>query len=146
MPYRCSKTFGFAAAHALTQLPQSHKCHNIHGHGYEVTITLEAPSLRLGMLVDFGDISKWWKENCEPFLDHRNLNEVPELAGIHKTAEALAKLIFTAAEYEYGEWVYSVRVQETPTCYAEYIRDDPNGREMEVPYDTFLLGSPDRLP
>ena len=124
MPYRCSKKFRFSAAHALTQLPLEHKCHNMHGHNYEVTITLEADTLPLGMVVDFGDISWWWEGNVRDFLDHRNLNEVPRLAGMHLTAECLAEWIFHRYEIRWGAKVYSVRVQETPTCWAEYIRED----------------------
>lgn len=123
MPYRCSKTFRFAAAHALTQLPSDHKCHNLHGHNYEVTVTLEWMRLHLGMVVDFGEISEWWKSDMAPLFDHRNLNEVPELSGIELTAECLARVIFDAAKQRWGHMVYAVRVQETPTCYAEYIRD-----------------------
>ena len=131
MPYRCSKKFRFEAAHALTQLPPEHKCHNVHGHGYEVTITFESPHNlyygipHLGMVVDFGDISGWWKRDVEPLLDHRNLNAVPELGEIHLTAEGLAKWIFDRCNRAFWRrGLCSIRVQETPTCWAEYIRDD----------------------
>lgn len=131
MPYRCSKKFRFEAAHALTQLPKGHKCHNLHGHGYEVTITLEAPSiphyepLRMGMVLDFGIIAEWWKTYMEPLLDHRNLNEVPVFEKMPLTAECLAEWIFDKCSRGLrGAEVYSVRVQETPTCWAEYMRDE----------------------
>ena len=127
MPFRCSKKFRFSAAHALTQLPESHKCQAMHGHNYEVAVTLESDKLHLGMVVDFGEISEWWEACMKPLLDHRNLNEVPELAYLRNagmTAEVLAKWIFVAATYEFRGRVYSVRVQETPTCWAEYIRED----------------------
>ena len=76
------------------------------------------------MVLDFGGISELWEDLLKPFLDHRNLNEVPELSGMHLTAECLARWIFDMCKPSWGYMVYSVRVQETPSCWAEYIRDD----------------------
>jgi len=75
------------------------------------------------MVLDFGGISELWEDLLKPFLDHRNLNEVPQLSGMPLTAECLAKRIFNLCHAHWGTLVYSVRVQETPTCWAEYIRD-----------------------
>lgn len=143
MPYRCSKVFHFCAAHALTQLPKEHKCHNLHGHNYEVTITLQSEWLNLGMVVDFGEITEFWEAELKPVLDHQNLNDNADFLG-SPTAEALARWVYGKCREKWAI-VYSVRVQETPTCWAEYIRDDTDNRKRETPYHTFIPGTPDRL-
>ena len=38
-----SKDFEFEAAQALPQFPAGHKCRNIHGHSFKVTISVRGP-------------------------------------------------------------------------------------------------------
>lgn len=114
--YRIGKSFTFAAAHHLPQLPDTHKCHRPHGHNYVVTYTLASRDLDSnGFIVDYAELTAYWK-NLEGTLDHRDLNQIFRFP---PTAENLARWLY---ENSRGTTlpVESVRVQETPTTFAEY--------------------------
>ena len=71
---RITKEFKFETAHAL--LGYDGLCKNIHGHSYELLVTVAGYPLKeighpkLGMVMDFGDLKKIVrKEIVEPF-DH----------------------------------------------------------------------------
>jgi len=76
--FSISKDFHFSASHALTHLPESHKCHRLHGHNYIVRVTVEAHCLdSKGFVIDYGDLrpfGQWLDETC----DHRDLNEMAQ--------------------------------------------------------------------
>ena len=87
---RCelSREYGFEAAHSLPRVPQTHKCHRMHGHGYRITVVVAGEvDPELGWLMDFADIDR----EVDPLmaeLDHRVLNEIPGLD--NPTSEVLA--------------------------------------------------------
>ena len=116
MTYAITKTFTFAAAHHLPQLPDGHKCRRPHGHNYAVTLVLEADHLDpCGMVTDYGDLDpvKQW---IATDLDHRDLNEVlPCLP----TAEWLARAVWDRWTKRYPE-LAEVIVSETPATTASY--------------------------
>lgn len=88
-----SKTFTFEAAHSLPFVQKGHKCGNIHGHSYEVTISICADKVdpKMGWVEDFGEISAAWKP-LSARLDHHYINDVdPDLA--NPTSELLAEWI-----------------------------------------------------
>ena len=60
------RTYTFEAAHYLPGAPDGHKCKNMHGHSYTVTIGLRSESWPMtpGWLVDFGDIDV----TCAPLV------------------------------------------------------------------------------
>ena len=68
------KKFTFDSAHALPNVPEGHKCKNIHGHTYHLTVliegTLEPP---LEWVMDFGDIKQIINPiiKCIPQTSHR---------------------------------------------------------------------------
>lgn len=73
-----AKTFTFDAAHCLPQLPETHKCHRMHGHTYQVVITVSGVVGDDGFVADYNDIAEaWWP--LHEVLDHRVLNEVKGL-------------------------------------------------------------------
>ena len=116
MTYQITKTFTFAAAHHLPQLPDGHKCRRVHGHNYAVTLTLEADDLdQLGMVRDYGDLDpvKRWLDGT---FDHRDLNE--ELP-VPPTAEWLARLTFDMWAGKFPQ-LAEVTVSETPATTASY--------------------------
>lgn len=122
------KTFKFDAAHSLPHLPEGHKCRNVHGHTYYVTLTLKGHDLAPeGWVHDYGDL-KAFKGYIDGSLDHKNLNDV--FSGLlPTTAENLARMLFQVAEdlcntLRSGVRIYSVRVQETADTFAEYRQED----------------------
>jgi len=117
--YSISKTWTFSASHALDHLPESHKCHRLHGHNYKVGVRLSGSLLEAdGMLVDYGDLNVDLGLWIADTLDHRHLNDVMEGP---TTAERLAKFIWDrAALYDWGHLVTSVLVQETEGTTAIY--------------------------
>lgn len=114
--YVIGKTFRFAAAHHLPEMPPGHKCRNIHGHNFTVTLVLAHEHLtdHTQMVRDYGDLAqvKAWIDHT---LDHHSLNEVlPQ-----PTAEVLAKYVFDSWALLYSE-LHTVVVQETPGTMAAY--------------------------
>ena len=73
--------FGFSAAHALPNLPDTHKCWRMHGHSFHVEMTtVQAPALIARL------------EALYSKLDHQNLNELPGLE--NPTSEHLARWLW----------------------------------------------------
>ena len=84
------------------------KCRNLHGHNYVVLVTIcgELNSIGFnysdeGMVIDFAEVTRIWKETLEPLLDHTYLNDtLPSPARAAPTAELVAAFIFERfAEY-----------------------------------------------
>jgi len=123
-----SKEFTFDAAHHLHCYEG--KCKNLHGHTYKVIFGISGFVNEIGILIDFGDIKEIWKQEIEPFLDHRYLNEV--LPPMNTTAENMVVWIYEKMndalqasdrlKYD-GARVEFVRLFETPTSYAEARRE-----------------------
>lgn len=122
-----SKEFTFDAAHHLHCYDG--KCKNLHGHTYRVVFGISGFINEIGMVIDFKDIKKIWKENIEIYLDHRYLNET--LPKMNTTAENMAVWIYekmkesleSQTENYLGIRVEFVRLFETPTSYAEIRRE-----------------------
>ncbi len=82
------KQFTFDSAHWLPNVPDDHKCKNMHGHTYIVRFYVKgALDPKLGWVIDFADLKKVWKP-LEKTLDHKCLNDIPELE--NPTAENIA--------------------------------------------------------
>ena len=71
---RITKQFTFETGHAL--YGYDGKCRNVHGHSYKLSVTVigipitDTSNVKLGMVIDFGDLKKIVKEEIvEPF-DH----------------------------------------------------------------------------
>jgi len=122
--HRVSKEYSFDAAHQLVN--HEGQCKNLHGHTYKVIVTVEGevdPKQR--MVVDFHDMDKVVKPMIDR-LDHSHLNDIQTL---HEapTAEMLATHIASYIQMELPQQLpgdvrlYSVRVYETPKCYAEVV-------------------------
>ena len=104
----------FDAAHYLEGYVG--KCHELHGHRWEVEIVLQYDKLGVNnMLIDFKQVKEVLKVLLDKCLDHHCLNKT--LVEENPTAEYLAK------------WIYenvglcdlvSVTVWESPECSATY--------------------------
>ena len=70
------KEFSFDSAHYLPNVPEGHKCKNMHGHTYHVKISAKGPiDATLGWVEDFGHFKKVWEPIVNE-IDHKVLNEV----------------------------------------------------------------------
>lgn len=58
----------FEAAHRLPHLPG--KCTSLHGHSWWAEVTVEAPALEGGLVVEFGPLKKHLKAWIDEHLDH----------------------------------------------------------------------------
>lgn len=111
MKIEITKTYRFEAAHSLPLLPKDHKCHNLHGHSYEILVGVCGYCEPvIGWVQDYAAISCYVAPLLEQ-LDHKNLNDV--IDG-HSTAENLA--IWLAERLAVGLPLLSrIEVRETPT-------------------------------
>jgi 6-pyruvoyltetrahydropterin/6-carboxytetrahydropterin synthase len=74
-----AKTFRFEAAHFLPNVGPHHKCHNTHGHSYQVTLRLKGPvDENMGWIMDLSDISEQFAPVLKT-LDHAFLNKIKGL-------------------------------------------------------------------
>ncbi|RTL74774.1 MAG: 6-carboxytetrahydropterin synthase QueD [Bradyrhizobiaceae bacterium] len=119
---KISQAFRFEAAHRLPNVSPAHRCHRMHGHSYRIEVVLNGSTdPHTGFVVDFFDV----EEAFEPLLkrlDHNCLNDVPGLE--NPTAENIAIWIWEKAKQRLPQ-LSSVRVYETPDCWAEYDGLDP---------------------
>jgi 6-pyruvoyltetrahydropterin/6-carboxytetrahydropterin synthase len=112
-----TKTFRFEAAHHLPLLPPEHKCHRVHGHGYEIVVTVRgAVDPATGWFLDFGEISGAVKPLVRQ-LDHQLLNDLPGLA--NPTAEMLAIWLW---DHLHGRLrgLHELEVRETDSASCRY--------------------------
>jgi 6-pyruvoyltetrahydropterin/6-carboxytetrahydropterin synthase len=98
-----------------------------HGHNYRCAVTVSGPiSNETGMLVDLAQLDRILEEVVRQPLDHRHLNhDVPEFAygRLIPTAEVLAAWVWSrvAPRLPAGVRLHTVRIEEDPHLYAEYV-------------------------
>ncbi|WP_017472939.1 6-carboxytetrahydropterin synthase QueD [Amphibacillus jilinensis] len=120
-----SKSFTFDAAHHLHAYQG--KCATLHGHTYEVIFGISGYTNEIGLVIDFSEIKKIWKDQIEIDLDHQYLNE--SLPAMNTTAENLVVWIYQKMEQALTKagqrdlQLEFVRLFETPTSYAEARRE-----------------------
>lgn len=143
---RVSKRFSFDMAHAL--YGYDGPCKNIHGHTYHLSVTLlgqpiqNSDDVKLGMVIDFSDLKRIVNEQILNTYDHALVinKEAPYskndllfkefekviLVDYQPTCENLllhyVQLIQAALPTVYT--LVSVRLEETPTSYAEWLLSD----------------------
>lgn len=69
-----TKEFIFDAAHHL-HLYEG-KCKSLHGHTYRLEVTVSGLTNHIGLVIDFNDLKRIYREEIESKLDHRYLNAV----------------------------------------------------------------------
>jgi 6-pyruvoyltetrahydropterin/6-carboxytetrahydropterin synthase len=75
-----SKTFLFDAAHFLPHAPKGHPNSRMHGHSFQVVVTLRGEADKTkGWIRDLGEVSAA-VEGVRDALDHHTLNEIEGLA------------------------------------------------------------------
>ena len=116
-----SKSFTFEAAHLLPNVPEGHKCRRLHGHSFQVELSVEGPvGETSGWVMDFADISAVCRR-IEARLDHRYLNEIEGLE--NPTSEVLARWIWREARSALP-MLTAVEVRETCTTRCIYRGDN----------------------
>lgn len=143
---RVTKKFDFEMAHALYEYDGL--CRNIHGHTYKLEVTLlgairqEAKHPKDGMVMDFSKLKKLVNEKIINVFDHAILvnSMMPEanIKAIQTTTDRLITVDFQPTsenmvvyfaniiQNELPEHVqlYSIRLYETATSYAEWFASD----------------------
>jgi len=119
MRFTVAKDWTFHAAHKLPD--HDGKCKELHGHTYRCRVSVRGPLIehgpKAGMVIDFGDLSEIWREECEPLLDHKYLNDT--LPVPQTTAELIAGWILMRFRDHLGPYPgIAVTVWETPTSWA----------------------------
>ena len=102
------------------------ECNRIHGHNYEVEVTLRGPvDPTTGMVMNLTDLMRVVQQEIVSELDHRYVNEdVPFLTQVVPTAENLAiafwgRLAAHADAFESAE-LCRVRVLESADNFVDY--------------------------
>jgi len=144
---RITKQFSFETGHAL--YGYDGKCKNVHGHSYKLSVTVigspitDTSHVKLGMVIDFGDLKKIVKEDIEDVFDHatvfnKNTPHVELARELEKrghnvilvdyqpTSENMvidfAKKI--KARLPENILLHSLKLQETETSFAEWYASD----------------------
>ncbi|WP_419213046.1 6-pyruvoyl trahydropterin synthase family protein [Maribacter sp. X9] len=144
---RITKQFNFETGHAL--YGYDGKCRNVHGHSYKLSVTVvgkpitNIENVKLGMVIDFGDLKKIVKEEIVDKFDHATVfnkntphielaKELTDrghnviLAEYQPTSENMV-IDFAAkikARLPENISLFSLKLQETDTSFAEWYASD----------------------
>lgn len=160
------KLFKFEGAHIVRNCSSERCKFSIHGHSYTVEVFFSSKGLDKGMMVlDFGLMKgtikdfidgfdhaySMWNKESKDFKDFIKSNserwiEMP----VSPSAEAYSIMFFKvidsivkATDFNNGEkevQLYSVRVHETDTGYAEAFREDLNWADFDLSDINLSLG------
>jgi 6-pyruvoyltetrahydropterin/6-carboxytetrahydropterin synthase len=144
---RLTKEFSFESAHALDGYDGL--CREIHGHSYRLFVTVKGePSCddtdpKLGMVMDFGDLKRIVNSKIVDTLDHSFvLRDSQQNEGLREVlASKFQKIVLVdyqpTCENMLADFaarlqralpanveLYSLRLHETATSYAEWYLDD----------------------
>ncbi len=116
--YEVSVREHFDAAHFLRGYRG--KCENLHGHRYEVIVTVRVQDLDdIGLAYDFIELRGHLREILAPF-DHVCLNDISPFEKINPSSENIAATI--CEELQRRELsVFSVQVYESPDSSVTYV-------------------------
>jgi 6-pyruvoyltetrahydropterin/6-carboxytetrahydropterin synthase len=109
----------FDAAHYLRGY--AGRCENLHGHRYEVAVSVVSDQLNdIGLAFDFTELKAQLKDILDRF-DHHCLNDLDEFAQANPSAENIARavhdLLVSAMS---GIRIRNVIVWESPDAWATY--------------------------
>ncbi|MBT3384867.1 MAG: 6-carboxytetrahydropterin synthase QueD [Prolixibacteraceae bacterium] len=143
---RVTKRFHFEMAHILYEYDGL--CRNIHGHSYNLEVTLLGETLNQpgnpkdGMVIDFGDLKTIVKSEVVDRFDHALMvsQMVPEnqlnllkkttdriiVVGFQPTSENIVAHIAKILQQHLpsGVSLFSIRLYETVNSYAEWFYSD----------------------
>ena len=144
---RITKKFRFEAAHAL--YAYDGKCKNIHGHNYNLFVTVigvpvtDNSNVKGGMVMDFGDLKKIVNSEIIEKFDHSVIfnNNSPHkelaknlandghkvvMANYQPTIEEMVIDFATKISSKLPDYVslHSLKLEETETSYSEWFAAD----------------------
>ncbi len=144
---RITKEFSFETGHAL--YGYDGKCKNVHGHSYKLSVTVigkpidEPGAIKLGMVIDFGDLKKIVKEEIVDPFDHatvfnkhtphlelamelKNRGHKVILADYQPTSENMVIDFAQKISAKLPETIelHSLKLRETETAFAEWFSSD----------------------
>ncbi len=144
---RITKQFSFETGHAL--YGYDGKCRNVHGHSYKLSVTvigspiIDTSHVKLGMVIDFGDLKKIVKEDIEDVFDHATVfnKNTPHIELAKELQERGHNVILVDYQptsenmvIDFAEKIkarlpksielHSLKLQETETSYAEWYASD----------------------
>lgn len=143
---RVTKVFTFDMAHAL--FGYDGPCKNIHGHTYKLSVTLigspitDTSNPKEGMVIDFTDFKKIVKEEVIDIFDHTLvLKANTPHAKIQGLTDNFERVMFTEyqpscenllvdmltriqSKLSSAISLKNIRLEETPTSYAEWFEED----------------------
>jgi len=111
-----TRRYCFEAAHWLPGVPEGHKCRRVHGHNYEIEVTLQGIPDHRGFILDFFEMDAI----VDPIvarIDHRTLNDIAGLE--NPTAELIAAWFTKQIKLPDSTSLKRIRVYETKDCWAE---------------------------
>lgn len=117
-----SKSFDFEAAHFLPHVADDHKCRRVHGHSFRCELQLKGPlDPKMGWVMDYAEVKEKYQGVYDQ-LDHRFLNENPELN--NPTSENIAIWIWDQLKPNLPE-LHSVKINETCNSACVYFGPTP---------------------
>lgn len=143
---RITKEFHFEMAHALHGYDG--KCKNIHGHSYQLDVTVIGSPIKidsnpkLGMVMDFGDLKTIVKKNIIDVLDHALvLNKNGDYYHFTEKSSYSDKVVMVdyqptcenmlidfaeklKKELSNNTKLHSLKLRETATSFAEWYAED----------------------
>ncbi|MCO4291311.1 6-carboxytetrahydropterin synthase [Solitalea sp. MAHUQ-68] len=144
---RLTKYFNFETAHAL--YGYDGKCRNVHGHSYELYVTVigdaidDANHVKNGMVMDFGDLKKIVKSEIVDVFDHATVlnKNSPHIKLANQLMEHMERVLLTDYQptcenmlADFAERIikrlpndiklHSLKLHETPTSFAEWFASD----------------------
>ncbi|KAA1247255.1 6-carboxytetrahydropterin synthase [Aquimarina sp. RZ0] len=144
---RITKQFSFETGHAL--YGYDGKCKNVHGHSYKLSVTVigtpitDTSHVKLGMVIDFGDLKKIVKEDIEDIFDHATVfnKNTPHLELAKELEQRGHNIILVdyqptsenmvidfsnkiKARLPENIALHSLKLQETETSFAEWYASD----------------------
>ncbi len=117
--YRVSVRQHFDAAHYLRDY--GGKCEALHGHRFEVIVTVETKKLnKIGLAYDFVELKKHLREILKRF-DHACLNDIKPFNKINPSSENIAETIYKMLKKRLsGVTISQVGVWESPESRVTY--------------------------
>ena len=111
------KEFTFDSAHFLPNVPEGHKCRELHGHTYSLKVFVEGElHPDHGWVIDYGDL----KKAVEPVIkrvDHTLLNHIAGLE--NPTSELMAVWLWNEIKPKLP-LLSKIELKETPTSGVVY--------------------------